>query len=248
MNNAFSMRRVALYAHKHYVENAHSYLYGLLVLAAMSALTLCRYTHTFCDHLIPLLPLSSLYFTMIGCRSHYSRRAMERSYTLPASQSEKYLFTWLNTAVLSTIATFVVVWSMCALFTAIYKRPIGVDFSRIEFTEILTGVTAWLLFQAAVLLSCCWNKGFPLKALAVIIGVFIACVLLAVFLLQPASGANFAVNPFDATCTLHTETARIRYTLIGGLSIPVSLTLIFGFWTLVMWATAYFKFKERTSK
>lgn len=248
MNNTFSMHRVALYARKHYAENSLYYLCGLLILAAMSALTLYWHPNTFCDQLTLLLLAGSGYFTIIGCHSHYSRRSMERSYTLPASPLEKYLFTWFNTTVLATIVTFVVVWGMCVLFTVIHERPVGVDFSRIEFSQIMTGAAIYLLFQAGTLLSCCWNKGFPLKVFLVIIGVVIACVLLIVFLLQPASDANFAINPFDASCSIRSETACIRYRLVNGISTGTTTTLIFGFWTLAMWIIAFFKFNERTVK
>lgn len=248
MNNTFSMHRVALYARKHYAENSRSYLYGLLALATMSAVALYIRPYDFNENLLLLLLLGSAYFTMTGSRSHYSRRAMAQSYTLPVSPAEKYLFTWFNSAVVATVAAFAVVLGVCLLFSAIYERPVGLDLTHIELPVVGFAMTAYFLFQAAALLSCCWSIGSPIKIFLLIIGLFIACALIGVYSLKTSPDANFTINTFDATCSIRSATARIRYPLAGGFSLPTNLMLLFGFWTSVMWVTAYFKFRERTVK
>lgn len=248
MNNTFSLCRTALYARKHYVENSRNYIYGLLLLTAMSVLVLYIRPYDFNENLLLLLLLSSAYFTMICCRSHYSRRAMAQSYTLPVSPAEKYLFMWFNSAVLATLASFAIILTVCLLFSAIYKRPVGLNLMHIEFSLVGVCITAYFFFQAGALLSCCWSKGSPIKIFLVIIGLFIACALIGIYSLKTFPDTNFAINAFDATCSIRSETACIRYPLVNGISTWTTIPLIFGFWTLAMWITAYFKLKERTSK
>lgn len=248
MNNTFSIRRFAQYAHKHYIENSHHYLYGILIVAAASIIILYFFPYDISENLILPLLFGSVYFTIIGCRSHYSLRSIEQSYTLPASSSEKYLFIWINSVILTTIITIAIIWIVSIVFTIIYKKPVGLSFSEFEYPLVLTGITAYLLFQAGILLSCCWGKGSPMRVFLIIIGLFIACTLMYIHYMQPAADTNFTINLFDATCNIRSENARIQYPLISGISMPISISLTLGFWTLVMWITAYFKFKERTLK
>lgn len=102
--------------------------------------------------------------------------------------------------------------------------------------------------QAAILFSCCRGKGTLLKGLLILIAVFAAASLAYFLSLRTAFGSNFSIDLLDASCQIHSGTARIGYPLIEGISLPTSIALVFGFWTLVLWVTACFKFRERTSK
>lgn len=248
MNNTFSLHRVARYARKHYVENGRTYVYGILITTAITAFML--YIAPYQNHESLLLPLlfGTVYFTLACCGDHYHPRSMELNYMLPASQAEKYLFTWFNSALLATAVSVAVIWIVSTVFTAIGNKPVGPDFSQFEYSVAMPAIAAYFLLQAAILFSCCRGKGTPLKGLLILIAIFAAASLAYFLSLRPAFGSNFSIDLLDASCQIHSGTARIGYPLIEGVSLSTSIAQVFGFWTLVLWVTAYFKFRERTSK
>ena len=103
MNNSISFRRTVLYARKHYVENARYYGYGLLAILILLSVFAWFYGSwrsdpgefrvTACFTMLGFM----YYVTRLSCRNLYKRLPMVRSYTLPVTAAEKYLFIWFNT-------------------------------------------------------------------------------------------------------------------------------------------------------
>ena len=108
MNNSISFRRTVLYARKHYVENARYYGYGLLAILILLSVFAWFYGSwrsdpgefrvTACFTMLGFM----YYVTRLSCRNLYKRLPMVRSYTLPVTAAEKYLFIWFNTTVIAT--------------------------------------------------------------------------------------------------------------------------------------------------
>ena len=120
MNNSISFRRTVLYARKHYVENARYYGYGLLAILILLSVFAWFYGSwrsdpgefrvTACFTMLGFM----YYVTRLSCRNLYKRLPMVRSYTLPVTAAEKYLFIWFNTTVIATLLFSLVLWPVTA--------------------------------------------------------------------------------------------------------------------------------------
>ena len=81
------------------------------------------------------------YVTRLSCRNLYKRLPMVRSYTLPVTAAEKYLFIWFNTTVIATLLFSLVLWPV----TAAADIPDG-NIIRIMIYPTLLLAGAFILF------------------------------------------------------------------------------------------------------
>lgn len=239
MNSTFSLRRTALYARKHYTENARYYLYGLL------AASLILFLVSLFDSREPgiirvaaayLMMAFYYYFVRLSCRSHYERKSMTTVYTLPVTAAEKYLFIWFNTTVVATAVFGLLLWLVTATE--------GIPGSNIIYPTWL----AILTVQSGLLLACCWGREYPMKQF-----LLLACAFILFFVLyyrgMTLTGGLFAHIPFsEIHVNARSGSAILAFPLREQLSRYGAWTMVFGYWILVSWVTGYFKFRERTLK
>ena len=245
MNNTFSLHRTLLYARKHYAENARNYGYGLL--ATLILLSVLAWLSGSWDRDPGTFRVASC-FTMIGflyyvirlsCRSLYERLPMTRSFTLPVTAAEKYLFIWFNTTVVATLLFSLVLWPVTA------AAGIADD----NIVRVMVYPTWLMIFtvQAGLLLACCWGKEYPMKVFLLLVGAFLLYFFVYYGVLS--SGPLLVRIPFsELHVSMRSGPAIVGVPLRGQLSDYGAYTLIFGYWILVGWVVGYFKLREKTLK
>ena len=246
MNNSISFRRTVLYARKHYVENARYYGYGLLAILILLSVFAWFYGSwrsdpgefrvTACFTMLGFM----YYVTRLSCRNLYKRLPMVRSYTLPVTAAEKYLFIWFNTTVIATLLFSLVLWPV----TAEADIPDGNIIRIMIYPTWLTIFTV----QAGLLLACCWGKEYPMKIFLLLAGAFILFFIIYYWVLMPSDGLFVRIPFSEFTVNIHSDTARLSFPLRKQLPEYGAYTMIFGYWTLVSWVTGYFKLREKTLK
>lgn len=205
MNNSISFRRTVLYARKHYVENARYYGYGLLAILILLSVFAWFYGSwrsdpgefrvTACFTMLGFM----YYVTRLSCRNLYKRLPMVRSYTLPVTAAEKYLFIWFNTTVIATLLFSLVLWPV----TAAADIPDGNIIRIMIYPTWLTIFTV----QAGLLLACCWGKEYPMKIFLLLAGAFILFFIIYYWVLMPSDGL-FVRIPFPNSLSTYTPTPQ----------------------------------------
>lgn len=165
---------------------------------------------------------------------------MVRSYTLPVTAAEKYLFIWFNTTVIATLLFSLVLWPV----TAAADIPDGNIIRIMIYPTWLTIFTV----QAGLLLACCWGKEYPMKIFLLLAGAFILFFIIYYRVLMPSDGLFVRIPFSEFTVNIHSDTARLSFPLRKQLPEYGAYTMIFGYWTLVSWVTGYFKLREKTLK
>lgn len=242
MNSTFSLRRIALYARKHYVENARQYLYGIvgtiLLLLSIPLFFGVLFGSRRLDVLSALLMAAFVYYiTFISCRNR--SQSEELSSTLPVTPLEKYLFIWFNSSIVSI--------ALYALIQLPFAFDIGMPLLRISNEG---GASLMLIFtvQAAILLACCWAKGNPAKILLTLTGAFILFYG-AYYAFMAGVIGIFPDVPFSKAYTwINSDKAILTCPLPVRLPALAGYAVLLLYWVPVCWVVAYFKFKERTLK
>lgn len=250
MNSTFSLRRILLYARKHYLENARKYLYILLAFAILQGVSFWFYcctaerdTEVYYNLTLIYMAAFSYLIARLSCRSHRERRQMPLAYTLPVTPLEKYLFIWFNSAVVAIVYYGVM---LSPFVVKVYCPGIPDDYFLLNMS-----CRVWLslvLIQSGVLLACCWAKGNPLKILLPLAVAYLLYLLAYGAILWYAFGMSSGL-PFSEMCiNRFSDTAVLRCELPDQLPAYGAYIILFGFWIVVCWVAAYFKFKERTLK
>lgn len=237
------MQRVMWYGRKHYLENARGYLYGALALCGLQALVIMLYGVQIASLQTMLMGAAAVYCVQLTCRSHYDKLQSGYSYTLPVTQTEKFLFMWFNTVVVSSAVILLLgfVFSWCALlFSGDYTGlKVGEDY-----------VILWLVFfgmQSGALFVCCWIKGSPLKGYLIILGIFLAFLFVHYWFWRRFFDFVYDIPLSQVSAWVAFDGAVVRYS-VGKLMSSSAAFAFQGLWIPVLWVAAYFKFRERTLK
>lgn len=244
MNNHLSLRRMLLYARKHYIENARHYLYLFGTVTLLLAVSLWYF-----EIHIPKSGISAVISVMllliatcdaayISCRDQLHPLSVLRSRTLPVTAAEQYLFSWFNTTVLAT-----------GIFVLIQWLPAAI----VECPRLLQmPYPTWLLIyfiQAALLLACNWARTNPLKVFLPLIAGYVLFFILYYKIVRIGAGLLVTL-PFSTASSIHHSSSAMlmSYPVGEQLSSNAAHTLLFGFWIVVCWIVGYFKCRERTLK
>lgn len=250
-NDNFSLRRIALYARKHYAENGRYYLcIGAAILTLL---------------LVPLFILhdgSDLYYSgafVVGvvagaswlhrtCRSFYKPVEAAQAYTLPLTQVEKYLFCWVN-----SFLVYGLVFVLALSVAVVVSHIPGLDFLRLTHPFEWFGWTVLCIctvLHAAALFCCSWAVKSPLKGYLLLGG--IAFVLMMVYgRLMVLLTGQMLVFPLPAApviCLSESTDTLLIYLIDAfvhaqGVRYAVSVAA-----ALLFWTAGYYKFRERTLK
>ena len=251
LNDTFSLRRIALYARKHYAENGRYYLsVGAIVLCLLLALLLVLndgqdFFYSVAAVVGVAAGASWLHRT---CRPYYKPVQANMAYMVPLTQAEKYLFCWFNSYV---------VWGV--VFIVLLLLVVGASHIRGFGTLHLTAPFEWFgwsvllactVLHAAAFFCCSWARKSPLKGYLLMGGIVIAGIV-AYERLMMVLGGGIVIAPFpgstliavvtapDTTCIYCIEpfphADAVRH------AVAVAAALFF-------WTAGYFKFKERTLK
>lgn len=230
------------YGRKHYLENARGYLYGALTLCGLLALMIIMFEKNFVVPQTMIMGLAAVYCVQLTCRSHYDKLQRACSYTLPVTQGEKFLFMWFNTVVVSSaviiLVGLVVAW--CGmLFPGFYS----------DFRSDLLAPLCLMFFgmQSGALFVCCWTKDSPLKGYLLILGIFLAFLMIHGWFWRYFFDLAYSLPLSWVNGWVDNTEAILMYSVGGGVSLLASY-LFMGLWIPVLWVAAYFKFRERTLK
>lgn len=247
MNNAFSLRRIARYARKHYVENARSYLYCLLAFFLLQAAAAWVFNFFYADPVsyrtttVFLMGGYLFVITRIACRGHRDPRQQPLVDTLPVTLGERYAFIWFHTAVAAMLGYRILLAMLPVQLSVV--QPHG---------PVVSGelnLLAWLvlyLFQSVLLIASFWTKGNPLKATIPLLAAFVGFCGLYYFGLNSLYGFLVRVPFSEIGMVWNGDSASVVCRLPAMLTEKAALVVGFGFWIGVFWLAGYFKFRERT--
>lgn len=231
------------YGRKHYLENARGYLYGALALCALLVLVIMMYGKVIISMQTMLMGAVAVYCVQLTCRSHYDKLQRACNYTLPVTQSEKFLFMWFNTVIVSSVAIILVgsavIW--CTMLLPGDYSIIGLNGDNVLLCLLFFGG------QAAALFVCCWKMGSPLKGYLIVLGIFIAVLVIHSWFWRRFFNLSYGLPLSWVEGWVDNDGAILAYSVGGGVSLWASYIFL-GLWIPVLWVAAYFKFRERTLK
>ncbi|MEG1622457.1 MAG: hypothetical protein RR330_03685 [Alistipes sp.] len=250
-NNTISLRRIALYARKHYTENSRSYL-TLLLLIFLSLLFLLWAGSPFIDFVAILYVITGIAWIQRTCGNFYKPLQAIQAYTFPVSQAEKYLFCWFNSLIVFSLVFLLLFGIVIAISHIQFLRffPITNVFSHINFKSLLF---YFAFIHALALFSCSWTKKSPAKGYFLLFALATIYLIIDFFIrrLMPYSdGFVWVSSGFDPHAMIHVigTNAILSYDIVP---FPYAEYMIFSVTavaTVVFWVVGYFKFKERTLK
>lgn len=247
-NDSFSFRRIALYARKHYIENARFYGFtALAILLALLGQFLLDYNErSYSSNATALAVITGILWLNRTFRPFYKPKMATLNYMLPLTQTEKYFFCWFNSLI-----------AFGTIFTLLYLAAIA--FGRI--TGIATPELGWfpnwysgedliflLLFQSLAMLVCSGAKTSPVRGYVIIwlaTIMFISIYQLSLTRIVPYSDIQIFTSPCsDLKINMYLNDSYLHYRIppLPGVGIVYWVLIVLG------WITGWKKFRERTFK
>lgn len=247
-NDSLSFRRIALYARKHYMENAKFYGFtALAILLALLGQYLLDYNErNYSSNAFALAIITGILWLNRTFRPFYKPKMATLNYMLPLTQTEKYIFCWFN-----SLIAFGAVFTLLYLAAIAFGRSTGIAMPELGwFPNWYDGedLTYLLLFQSLAMLVCSGAKGSPVRGYVIVwlaTIVFISIYQLSFHRIVPYDDINIRTSPCsDLTVTMNLDDSYLDY------RIPPLPGVEIVYWALIIlgWVTGWMKFRERTFK
>jgi len=271
MNNIFSFRRFGLILSKDFQENWKKYVLQFLTLFGIMAVILTwpyynRYQYLPNDYEhdnMQLLRIASFLFLGFGIffastmMDSMREKTLRISYlTIPVSNFEKFISRWLLVSIGYIIVFFTALWFADAFRVTVlsYKYP-ELSFGFLDFSKLINTVSndysnyhafpntpvftlcisIYALFQSLFILgSTFWEKASFIKTFSAI------AVIVLLFLFLNRGVIEISYNDLDS---FNNSMNNITYDL-SEKTVLLFFASIFGFFTLVNWVIAFFRFRE----
>ena len=258
MNNTFNLQRFGLLLSKQTKENARTYLLSLAVLAAILFSFMSFVTYTNAQYLGPHLQatfylvfkiLSGAMFTSIIFNEYGNKRKSIPLLTLPVSNLERYLVSWVYSyiffQIIYTICFYVVDFSVLSIanLTAAEKNAV-VNIITIEDSKFYPGLMIFTFIHSVFFLGAIFFQNLHfIKTGFVFFGSVLGIILLNAPLLKLTFGdaAQFS-PPFNEVGILEGDQTMWLQPAPSTELIPWVLIIVMA---VILWTAAYFKLKEK---
>ncbi len=258
MNNTFNLQRFGYLLTKHTKENARTYLLSLAVLAAILFSFMSFITYTNERYLGPHLQatfylvfkvLSGAMFTSIIFSDYGSKRKSIPLLTLPVSNLERYLVSWIYSYVvfqiIYTICFYLVDFSVLSIanLSSVQKNEV-VNIVTVEDSKFYPGLVIFTFIHSVFFVGAIFFQNLHfIKTGFVFFGSILGIILLNAPLLKLTFGSSAQFSPpFNEVGVLEgTHTTWLQPAPSTEL-IPWVLIIVMA---VILWTAAYFKLKEK---